>query len=490
MLEELPALANHHAGGEDNGCAVQLQQVDQDRVPPGPDHGGFGALTGRELLRRSRVVRFLANGLPDKRDGRRIRHSQRRLARTLLLLAGQGRRDHGDATELRDDPALRLATSDRAGTAPLGKGGRLPSQPTLSRRVAAWSAKEGVEVLREGLQRLAGWRLKAMGGWRRPKTLVIDIDSLPVEVHGEQPGSAWNGYYHRRVYHPIVAAAGETGDILDLRLREGQVHTADGGLEFVLEVLERAERHLCGKAAVRFDAGYPGEPLMAALEERGTHYVARVRNNAVLKRLALPAMDAVVWDALSNGAPAGEPRTWVCESSYRAGSWSRSRRVVQVVVERPGELIPRCFRLLTSMPSEEMSGEDLLALYRKRGKAEGHLGELMSVVAPALSSTSRRKSHYRGKEIRKREKGVDAFACNQVRLLLAGFGYQIMHVQRAVLERVTGTGWSLRRLAERVLRTPARFTVSGRRITMTTGGASAHWRMLARGLATLHGPPG
>ena len=64
-----------------------------------------------------------------------------------------------------------------------------------------------------------------------------------------------------------------------------------------------------------------------------------------------------------------------------------------------------------------------------------------------------------------------------------------MHVQRAVLERVTGTG-SLRRLAERVLHTPARFTVSGRRITMTTGGASAHWRMLACGLATLHGPSG
>ena len=156
---------------------------------------------------------------------------------------------------------------------------------------------------------------------------------------------------------------------------------------------------------MRFDAGYPGEPLMAALEERGTHYVARVRNNAVLKRLALPAMDAAVWDALSNGVPAGEPRTWVCESSYRAGSWSRSRRVVQVVVERPGELIPRSFWLLTSMPSGEMSGEDLLALYRRRGKAEGHLGELMSVVAPALSSTSRRKSHYRGEEIRKREKG-------------------------------------------------------------------------------------
>ncbi len=82
----------------------------------------------------------------------------------------------------------------------------------------------------------------------------------------------------------------------------------------------------------------------------------------------------------------------------------------------------------------------------------------MSVVSPALSSTSRRKNHYRGREIGKREKGVDPFACNQVRLLLAGFGYQIMHVQRALLERMTGTGWSLGRLADRVLGTSARFT--------------------------------
>ena len=102
-------------------------------------------------------------------------------------------------------------------------------------------------------------------------------------------------------------------------------------------------------------------------------------------------------------------------------------------------------------------------------RRRAHLGELMSVIAPALSSTSRRKSHYRGKEIRKRENGVDAFACNQVRLLLAGFGYQIMHVQRDLLERV--------------LRTPARFTVSGRRITITTGAASgalAHARPRTR----------
>ncbi len=44
------------------------------------------------------VLRFLARRLPDSRDARRIRRSRRRLARTLLLLAGQARRDHADAT--------------------------------------------------------------------------------------------------------------------------------------------------------------------------------------------------------------------------------------------------------------------------------------------------------------------------------------------------------------------------------------------------------
>ena len=73
---------------------------------------------------------------------------------------------------------------------------------------------------------------------------------------------------------------------------------------------------------------------------------------------------------------------------------------------------------------------------------------------------------------------VDAFACNQTRLLLAVFGYQIVHAQRAVLERATGTGWSLRRLLERVLRAPARFTVSGRRIAMIASPASSHWQLL------------
>ncbi len=133
-----------------------------------------------------------------------------------------------------------------------------------------------------------------------------------------------------------------------------------------------------------------------------------------------------------------------------------------VVKERPGELFPEVFWLITSMSADAMPADALLALYRKRGKAEGHMGELESVADPALSSSPRPKRWYRGRPVGQHGPSVDTFACNEVRLLVALFGYQILHVRRMLLERATQTGWSLGRLLERVLCAPARFTVSGR----------------------------
>ena len=236
---------------------------------------------------------------------------------------------------------------------------------------------------------------------------------------------------------------------------------------------------------------------MAALEARGTHYVARVRNNAVLKRLALPAVDALAWEALLAGRPyeGDEPRTWVCEAAepYRAGSWSRTRRVVQVLVEEPGELFPRTFWLLTSLSADQVTGEELLAMYRQRGKAEGRMGELMSVVNPAVASSPRPKRHYRGRPVENPGPGIDAFACNETRLLLAVFGYQIIHAQRAVLERATGTGWSLNEAAARAgaarsgplhrLRPPDRHDREGGLAALASLGPAAPAPARTRGVA-------
>ena len=156
----------------------------------------------------------------------------------------------------------------------------------------------------------------------------MDVDSLPIEVHGHQPLSEHNGHYHARIYHPLLASIAETGDLIDAWLRPGSVHTADGALEFVPQLLDRVERDLCQVAVLRIDAGFPEEELLSLLEKRQTPYVARVKNNSALDKMALPFLNRPV------GRPPNEPRTWLYEMSYQAESWSKPRRVVLVVLER------------------------------------------------------------------------------------------------------------------------------------------------------------
>ena len=50
----------------------------------------------------------MSERIDDARDPRRIRHSLAELVRAVRVLAAQDRRDHDDATALRNDPALRL----------------------------------------------------------------------------------------------------------------------------------------------------------------------------------------------------------------------------------------------------------------------------------------------------------------------------------------------------------------------------------------------
>ncbi len=281
-----------------------------------------------------------------------------------------------------------------------------------------------------------------------------------------------------------MASVADTGDMLDARLRSGQVHAADGAVEFIADFVKRAKGELAQEIDVRFDAGFPSEGLFKKLEDMGTDYVCRIRNNSVLKDLSEDVTEAFM--ALGPSKD-GEPREMVFEEEYQAGSWSRRRRLLQVAVERVGELFPTVFNLVTSIPEEEMSGPEALELYRRRGKAEAHMGELVNEVRPALSSSPRPKRRYRGRKVEAGE-SVDAFACNDVRLLISMMAYQIVHALRTLMEKAAGVGWSLKRLLDRALRTAARFAVSGRRITMIASESSSHWWTLIQRLRTLPEP--
>ena len=267
--------------------------------------------------------------------------------------------------------------------------------------------------------------------------MVLDVDGLPVEVHGHPPGSEWNGYYHQRMYHGLVASCAETGDLIDGEIFPGVSYLGKKALKLTLRMVDRCRGRLCGSMIVRMDAGFPEPGLLQGLESRSVPYIARIGKNEVLNRMAKPYLTQP-----AGRSPKAPPRLWFHELTYQAESWDRARRVVLVVRERPGELYPDHFWLLTSLSRKRYEAEALLAKYRKRGKAEGHMGELMDVLDPALSSASRPKTHYRGKPLKPgatTEAGVRPH--NEVLFLLNLLGYEILHLGRVLMEQaIVGAG--------------------------------------------------
>jgi len=423
--------------------------------------GDSGAVLLRDILERTGVLDGLVAGLHDPRDERYVVHDLKSLISTAVVMIAQGWRSGQDADRLRDDLAMRIAGSAARGSQAADRP--LPSQPTLSRLLDILTRPSNLKALSEAVMGIAGARLRAARQGHRQRYLTIDIDGLPLEVHGHQPGAMWNGHYGGRIYDPLIASAAETGDMLDARLRPGNAGSAQDAVTFIREVVARAERELCQVALIRFDAGFPSEELLSALEADGTPYVARLKSNKALDRLGAP------YKKRPRGRPPKEPRQWCQDLSYQAGTWSQARRVIMVVKERPDDLVLDHYYLVTSIAAEHMAAAEVLAHYRERGTAEGFMGELKSVLDPALSSTLRPKTTYQDRPVvRAVDAGSNAaaFSRNAALLKLNLLAYELLHTARTALEAERKEGISLRRLRRLILVTGTRVVRRSRRLTL------------------------
>ena len=67
---------------------------------------------------------------------------------------------------------------------------------------------------------------------------TIDLDSTICETYGlAKEGARDHGYTGKRGYHPLLAVAAGTGDVLMARLREGRANTARGAAHFLRETV-------------------------------------------------------------------------------------------------------------------------------------------------------------------------------------------------------------------------------------------------------------
>lgn len=443
-----------------------------------------GALLLRQLMDSSGLSALLADHLVDARNPLFVEHGFLELLRTMLLLPAQGWRDQLDVTLLREDPVLRLAVSERRGAGVLAERPGLCSQPTLSRLLHALAAPGNREGLGTVLLEYAARRKRQRHGLKPLDEATLDVDSIAQEVHGYQPGSDYNGHFGMQCYHPVLVSW-DQGDFLAARLRAGNVHTAEGGLDFVLPVLRWAKTQ-AHTVWIRMDAGFPGGELLSGLEAEGCRYVARMKTNRKLEKLAAPLLKRPV------GRPPAAPRTWLHELSYQAASWSAPRRVVLVIVERPGELFPDHFFLVTNAPVEETCAEELLARYRYRGLAEKDFGDWQTAFDPHLSSSPRPKRHYRGQRLPQRESVTDSFAANEALLLMNLLSANLLDHAAFLIQTCSQRRWSRSRFRQLVLKTAGRVVLGKRYITIVIDAGRADlWQRLTRELTRLaRGSPG
>ncbi len=429
-----------------------------------------GLLLVRELDERWRIIDRLAEMLVDDRCEGRIEWSLESMLRTRIFAITAGYSSQRDAAVLSGDPVVRLTTSDRRGCSPLVDSaqislstitrmdhqlGSAPNRLALSNSVFDLA----VRVIREAAKASAG-----------PHT--IDIDAMPIPVHGEQPGSTWNGYYGERCYNPLMAVHGETGTMLAAELRPGTTPSAKEAISFLMPIIARLERDLGCTVRVRGDSGFANRKLLNALDERGTRYVFRMPSNSRLDKLAESALEP------NSGPRPSELRETLHSLTYSSRRWRRERRIILVVREQPGQLFRERFYLVTN--DWRSSPRTILEHYRQRGTSESRFGELKSRLEPKLSCTSTK-----GK--RERE---EAWHANQgifqLYMLADGMLHALRWLGRAQLSSDGESLPRLQRVQRLLIDVAARVTRSARRMHVHIAEtASVAWLQLLSRLSRL-----
>ena len=138
-------------------------------------------------------------------------------------------------------------------------------------------------------------RAWAAGAGPGDDPLTIDLDSTVCETFGLlKEGAQRHNYAGQRGYHPLLAVAAATGEVLMCRLRKGRANTARGGAHFLRETVSRV-RHAgaTGQITVRADSGFYTHGIVAVCRKTKVRFSITVRQHQSVRNIieAIPEAD-------------------------------------------------------------------------------------------------------------------------------------------------------------------------------------------------------
>jgi hypothetical protein len=175
-------------------------------------------------------------------------------------------------------------------------------------------------------------RAWAAGAGPGAEPLTIDLDSTICETYGlAKEGALHHGYTGVRGYHPLLAVAAGTGDILAARLREGRANTVRGAANFLTETIGRVRSAgATGQLTMRADSGFYAHEVVGVCRKKGVRFSITIRQFAGVRRLieAIPEAD---WTPIPYWIDGGAD---VAETTYTPFAGEKDAQAVRLIVRR------------------------------------------------------------------------------------------------------------------------------------------------------------
>ena len=219
--------------------------------------------------------------------------------RHLDLGDAPGRAHPGDkvmtlvASALAGGDCIDDADALRAGGTAGALGCVVKAPSTLGTFLRSFSWGHVRQLDRVGRELLA--RAWAPGAGPDDAPFTIDLDSTICETYGlVKEGARDHGYTGQRGYHPLLAVAAGTGDVLMARLRKGRANTVRGAAHFLRETVGRLRyAGTRGQLTVRADSGFYTHAIVAVCREMDVRYSITIRQHQSLHNLieAIPEAD-------------------------------------------------------------------------------------------------------------------------------------------------------------------------------------------------------
>jgi len=293
----------------------------------------------------------------------------------LLLVVHKilGFRQLRGADYYRDDPLLLQLLALR----------RIPDVSNITRNLKKTDEKSFKKVLKL-IKHIVYQRLVVVGF----STVTIDFDGTVIWTKGRGVEGTAVGFCPKkkgaRSYYPLLATVAQTGQVLGMLHRPGNVHDSNGALGFVVENIEEMKEMMPGsRIECRFDSAFFDEIILLALDAMGVEFTISVpfERFAELKK---KITDRKRWRKLGKIWSYFEDKSWHPKTwEYSGFRFIFIRQKVSVPHKGPVQLdlfIPKDFKFdyKVVVTNKTTLAKNVLEYHNGRGSQEGIIGELKS----------------------------------------------------------------------------------------------------------------